>query len=192
MIRVLYLLAWLACVVYSTIPAFWFMIHPFAEYWRARRRNPYLILVPAWIGLWAVVAGITLPWRLTVLYHTQLLWIPAVALLAVGIWLYTQSGKNFSREQLGGFPEVRGHHEQRLITEGIRARVRHPVYLAHLCEMTAWSIGSGLAVSWGLTAFAMVTGAVMIWMEDRELEERFGSDYRGYRSRVPALFPKMF
>jgi protein-S-isoprenylcysteine O-methyltransferase Ste14 len=104
----------------------------------------------------------------------------------------TQAGKNFSGQQLGGIPEVRGHHEQSLITEGIRTRVRHPVYLAHLCEMVAWSIGSGLLVCWGLTALAVVTGAVMIRMEDRELETRFGEDYRKYRDRVPALFPGFF
>jgi len=192
MIRVLYLLAWLACVVYSTVPSFWFMIHPFAEHWRTRRHNPYLVLVTVWAGLWALVAWITFPWRLIAFYQARISWIPAATLLALGFWLYTQAAKKFSRGQLGGLPEVRGHHEQRLVTEGIRAHVRHPVYLAHLCEMLAWSIGSGLAVCWGLTAFAMVTGAVMIRMEDRELESRFGGDYREYRTRVPALFPRMF
>jgi protein-S-isoprenylcysteine O-methyltransferase Ste14 len=134
---------------------------------------------------------ITLPWREIALYHSLLPWIPAAVLFGIGIWLYSQSGKHFSPEQLGGIPEVRGHHEQRLVTSGIRARVRHPVYLAHLCEMTAWSIGSGLVVCWCLTALGVVTGALMIRMEDRELESRFGGDYREYRERVPALFPRL-
>ena len=73
---------------------------------------------------------------------------------------------------------------------GIRAWVRHPVYLAHLCEMLAWSIGTGLIVCYGLTLFAVVTGAVMIRMEDGELERRFGEEYRQYRARVPAVVPK--
>ena len=72
----------------------------------------------------------------------------------------------------------------------MRARVRHPVYLAHLCEMLAWSIGTGLLVCWLLTGFAIVTGAAMIRMEDAELEERFGEQFRDYRSRVPALLPR--
>src|ERR1019366_3126154 len=54
----LQLIAWLACVVYSTIPAFWFMIHPFAERWRARhlsyQRSPYMVLLPVWMVMWAV------------------------------------------------------------------------------------------------------------------------------------------
>ncbi len=30
-------IAWIACVIYSTIPAFWLLIHPRADYWRSRR-----------------------------------------------------------------------------------------------------------------------------------------------------------
>ena len=56
--------------------------------------------------------------------------------------------------------------------------------------MLAWSIGTGLIVCWLLTAFAIVTGAVMIRMEDDELEKRFGDEYRKYRSRVPAVLPR--
>jgi protein-S-isoprenylcysteine O-methyltransferase Ste14 len=179
--------------VYSTIPAFWFMIHPFAERWRAQRRSPYRVLLPGWLAMWVAMALITWPWRQVGLYRTDLGWIPAALLFACGLYLYSRSGKNFSAKQLGGLPEVHGRNrEQRLVTEGIRARVRHPVYLAHLCEMLAWSLGTGLAVCWGLTAFAMVTGAVMIRMEDSELEERFGEEHRSYRESVPAVLPRVF
>jgi hypothetical protein len=51
---------------------------------------------------------------------------------------------------------------------GIRSRVRHPIYLGHLCEMLAWSLGTGLAVCWLLTAWAIATGALMIRLEDAE------------------------
>jgi protein-S-isoprenylcysteine O-methyltransferase Ste14 len=70
--------------------------------------------------------------------------------------------------------------------------VRHPVYLAYLCEMFGLSLGTGLAVCWSLTAFAVLTGAVMIRMEDAELEKRFGDEYRAYRSSVPAVLPRLF
>ena len=183
---------WLACAVYSTIPPFWFMIHPFAARWRMRRRSPYRLLVPAWMAMWVVMALITSPWRHIVFYRADWPWIPAVVLFACGLYLYSQSGKNFSAKQLGGLPEVHSENrEQHLVTEGIRGRVRHPVYLAHLCEMLAWSLATGLAVCWGLTAFAMVTGAVMIRMEDAELEKRFGDAYRVYRSSVPAVVPRV-
>jgi len=37
----------------------------------------------------------------------------------------------------------------------------------------------------------LVTGAVMIRMEDRELEERFGAAYTAYRQSVPAVLPRV-
>jgi protein-S-isoprenylcysteine O-methyltransferase Ste14 len=77
------------------------------------------------------------------------------------------------------------------MTSGIRSRVRHPIYLGHLCEMLAWSLGTGLAVCWLLTALAIATGAVMIRMEDAELEKRFGQEYASYRQRVHAVLPKL-
>jgi protein-S-isoprenylcysteine O-methyltransferase Ste14 len=192
MMQWLSIVGWLACVVYSTIPCFWFLVHPRAEYWRSRRRSPYLVLLPAWAAMWVGMGLITARWRRIDLYASGWAWAPAVLLFGAGLWLYSQSSKNFSTRQLGGLPEVvSGHREQRLVMTGIRARVRHPVYLAHLCEMVAWSIGTGLAVCYGLTAFALVTGAVMIGMEDRELEARFGEEYRRYRARVPAVVPKL-
>ena len=183
---------WIACVIYSTIPAFWLLIHPRAEYWRSRRSSPYKILLPIWIAMWATVAAITAPWRGVVLYKNNWTLLPAAALLLAGLALYKLSHHHFTLAQLGGLPEVlRGRQQQQLATTGIRARVRHPVYLAHLCEMIAWSLGTGIAVCWALVAFAIVTGAVMIRMEDRELETRFGEDYRQYRSNVPSVLPKL-
>jgi hypothetical protein len=124
------------------------------------------------------------------LYSTGWTWIPAALLLAVGISLCSHAGAHFSLAQLGGLSEIRANHQDdRLVTTGIRARVRHPVYLAHLCELMAWSAGTRLVVCWLLTGFAIVTGAVMIRMEDKELEKRFGDEYRKYRSEVPAVLP---
>lgn len=192
MLRLLQTLGWLACVVYSTIPSFWLIIHPRVDYWRSRPRSPYRVLVPLWIAMWIVLALLTTAWRRIVLYDTPWAWTPAIALFATGLYLYSQSGKHFSRAQLGGVPEVLpGHREQRLVTTGIRAHVRHPVYLAHLCEMLAWSMGTGLVVCYALTAFAIVTGAIMITMEDAELEQRFGKEYVAYREQVPAVLPRL-
>jgi protein-S-isoprenylcysteine O-methyltransferase Ste14 len=185
-------LGWLACVVYSTIPLFWLMVHPRAHVWREREGSPFRVLVPAWIVMWIGVGALTGPWRGVALYSTPWTWIPAVLLFAAGVFIYSRSGAHFSWAQLGGLPEVRpNHRDDRLVTTGIRSRVRHPVYLAHLCEMLAWSTGTGLVVCWLLTAFAIATGAVMIQMEDAELERRFGAPFTKYRLSVGAVLPKM-
>jgi protein-S-isoprenylcysteine O-methyltransferase Ste14 len=192
MLTLLRTAGWIVCVVSSTIPAFWLLIHPRAELWRSRRQSPYWILLPAWIGMWALVAAITAPWRSVLLYENGWTWIPAGALSCAGLILYELSHREFSLNQLGGLPEIlRSQSRQRLVTTGIRARVRHPVYLGHLCEMLAWSLGTGLAVCWALTALAITTGAFMIRMEDEELENRFSEEYRQYRATVPAVLPRL-
>ncbi len=71
MLALLRTVGWIACVVYSTIPAFWLLIHPRAEFWRSRRRSPYRILLPIWIGMWVTVAAITAPWRGVLLYENR-------------------------------------------------------------------------------------------------------------------------
>jgi hypothetical protein len=126
------------------------------------------------------------------LYQSGWAWLPAALVFSLGISLYKMGGANFSLKQLQGQPELRGHNEeQRLVTNGIRARVRHPIYLAHLCEMLAWSIGTGLLVCYSLTGLAIVTGAFMIRAEDAELEQRFGDEFRRYKNAVPSVIPAL-
>ena len=119
----LQLIGWLACVVYSTIPAFWLMIHPFAERWRARRRSRLpAVLLPAWMAMWVVVALATRPWRASCSIERTGLGFAAALLFACGLYLYSQVRARISaRKQLGGLPEVHGRNrEQRLVTDGIR------------------------------------------------------------------------
>ena len=192
MIRWLDLCGWIACLIYSTIPGFWLLIHPHVDYWRSRKRSPYLILLPLWMAMWIVLGVLTSRWRHAVLYTNVWTWIPAIVVFSTGLWIYSQSGKHFSSAQLSGLPEILpDSRQQRLVTSGIRSRVRHPVYLAHLCQMLAWSVGTGLTVCYALTAFALITGAVMIRTEDEELEQRFGEAYRAYREKVPAVLPRI-
>jgi hypothetical protein len=155
-------IGWIACLVYATIPSFWLVIHPRAHYWRSRSHSPYRVLLPVWIAMWMVLGLGTARWRHATLYSSLWMWIPALALFLAGFSIYFQAGKNFSGKQLG-----------------------------HLCEMLAWSTGTGLTVLFALTAFAVLTGIVMIRFEDKELRTRFGDEYAVYRGRVPAVLPRI-
>jgi len=182
---------WLLAIVLSTVPAFWLLVHPRAEYWRNRRGARFRILGLLWVAMWAAVAAVTWPWQHVLFYDNVFSWLLAAPFFAAGIYLYYRGRVSFSFAQLIGRPEVHGDRfEQRLVTTGIRARVRHPVYLGHLCELIGWSLGTGLAVIYILTGFAILTGAIMIRMEDDELERRFGEPYRQYRISTPALIPR--
>jgi protein-S-isoprenylcysteine O-methyltransferase Ste14 len=189
-VRILLALAWLVGTVYATVPIFWLAIHPFTGLWQRQQRSPFRFLLPFWALIIAGVLLATYPWFLQQLYRTWLGVIPAIALAAIAISIYRAVSKDFRRQQLSGEAELQpAKHEQRLVRTGIHARIRHPVYLGHLLMLAAWTIGSGLLVLYALTVVAIVTGAIMIRLEERELAWRFGDDYRDYQSRVPAILP---
>jgi protein-S-isoprenylcysteine O-methyltransferase Ste14 len=186
---------WIPCCIYGSVPAFWLIVHPYADLWRQRHRKGkpvYQFLVPLWMAMWVVLYVATWPLRHVFFYPAGWSWIPGLALLAVGTVLYTSAHAGFSFRQLVGFQELRpDQHASELAIAGVRQRVRHPVYLAHLCEMIGFAIGSGRATCWALTAFALATGWIMIRSEESELIARFGQSYREYQQRVPALIPRL-
>jgi protein-S-isoprenylcysteine O-methyltransferase Ste14 len=177
--------------VYATIPLFWLTVHPLIARWRTSGRRAYFALLPLWFiySLTAFVIG--WQYRHVHLYVSWMAWVPAVLFLLMGFGLYQAAGQGFSRSKIIGLAELEPDtHAQELVTTGIRTKVRHPLYLAHFCELFGWMLGTGSLAVAGLLAFAIVTGAIMIRREDAELELRFGEAFRQYRSRVPAFLPR--
>jgi protein-S-isoprenylcysteine O-methyltransferase Ste14 len=181
-------IAWLIAIVYATIPAYWMAVHPFARFWRARRGKvmPFLGLI--WLALWIAAGFVTAPYRHQRLWP-EWSWLGWLLLFGIGLSLYRRLG-HFDRAKLLGQAEVRPQeHEQRLVTTGLHGRVRHPIYLAHWLMLTAWTVGAGTVALVALWCFAVLTGVFLIVYEDRELEARFGEEYRVYKQRVPAVIP---
>jgi len=79
--------------------------------------------------------------------------------------------------------------EDRLITDGIYAYVRHPQYLGFLL------LTLGMLVQWVtfLTALMWPILAVLYYRlakeEEKELEKKFGKEYLEYKRKVPMFIP---
>jgi protein-S-isoprenylcysteine O-methyltransferase Ste14 len=185
----LLLIPWMAAVIYSSVPLFWFPIHPFAARWRRMKRSPYRALLPLWAVLIAAIASLTWPWHRVQIYSTFWGWVPAAFFFGAGFKTYARVFSEFGGHKLSGEVELRpGEHDQQLVTTGLHASMRHPIYFAHLCNMAGWSLASGLTINFVLLAVsALITFPLMIAMEERELEKRFGQSFREYRNRVPAI-----
>ena len=180
---------WAVSVLYTSIPLFWFAIHPFADRWRKMRRSPYRLLLPLWVVIILGLGWITWPWRLLRFYSTPWTWIPAAFLLWYGLKTYAAIQAEFGGHKLSGEAELRPkEHVQGLVTTGLHARMRHPIYAAHLVNLAGFAVGSGLVVCFALLAInALITFPFMIWMEESELETRFGQSFREYKARVPLI-----
>jgi protein-S-isoprenylcysteine O-methyltransferase Ste14 len=185
----LLLVPWLVAVVYTSIPLFWFVIHPFAGKWREMRRSPYRALLPLWAAMIFAIAWATWPWHEVRFYSTPWIWVPALGLIVAGAAAYLKAFSQFGGHKFSGEAELRPkEHAQELVTTGLHSRMRHPIYFAHLCNLAGWTLGSGLAVNFALLALDLViTFPLMIWMEEREMDRRFGQRFRKYRARVPLL-----
>jgi protein-S-isoprenylcysteine O-methyltransferase Ste14 len=108
----------------------------------------------------------------------------------VWLWLFYRShadlGTNWSATL-----ELRDEHQ--LITTGVYARVRHPMYTAIFCHAFAqlfllsnWLAGPAMLVGFGLM-FALRAGT-----EEAMMRERFGVEYADYARRTKWLIPGLW
>lgn len=185
----LLLVPWIVAVVYSSIPPFWFVIHPFAARWRRMKRSPYRALLPLWAAMILAIAWITWPWHQLQIYDVPWMWIPGALILLCGLATYRKVFTEFGSHKFSGEAELRpDEHAQNLVSSGLHGRMRHPIYSAHLCNLAGWAVGSGLVVCFVLVGVnLLLTFPLMIWMEERELERRFGQSFRDYKARVGLL-----
>jgi protein-S-isoprenylcysteine O-methyltransferase Ste14 len=182
-------IAWLFCGVYATIPAYWLMVHPFAAYWRTAQYKLKL-LAPIWILMWCLAWAASYPWRNLALYTYAGTWVAAPLLWSVSIFMYVNGGRELSLMRLIGRDELEPETRPKLlVTFGVHRLVRHPLYLGHFCTMLGFALGAGTAACFALFAFAVITGAVMIRFEERELHARFGQAWVEYCNQTPAIFP---
>lgn len=105
-------------------------------------------------------------------------------LLAAAVVLLLASQWAFFRGQTTVNP-VNPSAARRLLTGGVFALSRNPVYLAMLLTLVAlaWRQGQGTGLLAAAVFFLWIT-RWQILPEERALLERFGDDYRAYRARV--------
>jgi protein-S-isoprenylcysteine O-methyltransferase Ste14 len=183
-------LAWIVAMIYAAVPAFWFLVHPLVGFWRRQKRSPYWVLVPAQLATIVLGLFLTWPWHSELVYDTPYAWIAALPFIGTAMFIFRHLRPQFTNQQMVGRNELApDRFEQRLVTTGPHGRVRHPIYLAHFLMLCAWTVGSGLLVCYAMVGFSLVAGTIMITLEERELERRFGDQWREYKRRVPAFLP---
>jgi protein-S-isoprenylcysteine O-methyltransferase Ste14 len=91
---------------------------------------------------------------------------------------------------VGGVTVMRAYNRDQLVTSGVFALVRHPVYAAWITL-----VFPGLALlnrSWPMFITPLIAYAIfrrLIHREDEYLEQRFGPAYVNYRRRVNEVIP---
>jgi protein-S-isoprenylcysteine O-methyltransferase Ste14 len=136
-----------------------------------KRYSPLLVAGPLAFAMWVQVA---------IVNHGQ--WSVR---LVVGLVLIVPSFVlwGLARHQLGDSFTSRAEARQ-LVTHGLYARIRHPIYLFAEC------MAIGIIIFLGLPMLFLVWVPAVIWQitrarrENRVLEDAFGDAYRRYRDQT--------
>jgi protein-S-isoprenylcysteine O-methyltransferase Ste14 len=170
----------------------WFVIHPFAAFWR--RVGP----LPTYTAVCVVAAGIgatlfavrgTL---LSIHFGVRLPLVAVAALLfVVSMYFGAKRKKDLRHSTMLGLPEVsRGNQTAGLVTGGIYARIRHPRYLEAGFGLAAVAFFTNYLAAYVLAAVYVPMVYAIVVLEERELSDRFGRDYAEYCRRVPRFIPR--
>jgi protein-S-isoprenylcysteine O-methyltransferase Ste14 len=188
------LLAIMAIMFWPVIPLFWIPVHFSTTFFKRLGFFTYLIPLVTWVPIAYLIyinkafllqAKITLPIALNIL---------GTLFLVAGSLLHIWTAKLLGLWGIIGVPEISTRIKENLVTGGPFSIVRHPTYSAHTL------IFSGVFLITGVVSVGVVTlldffivNAVIIPLEEKELEKRFGEEYRLYKKKVSSrVFPWIF
>jgi len=182
-------------ILMSLAPAvlLWFLIHPFGAAWRRLGTwASYSILMGFTALSMAGVFVMRKPLLATDWGTNYLTLALGLVAMALGTLIALKRKRHLTFSILSGLPQISAKvYPGKLLTEGIYGRIRHPRYV----EVVLWVLGYALVANYpSLYAAALLTPPsllLIVFLEERELEERFGEDWRAYKARVPRFVPKI-
>ena len=157
---------------------------------RKSRLDSFLIGL-AGVGMMVPLAYLPTDW-LDFADYSQPAWVGwgGAAAFAAALWLLWKShadlGENWS-------PLVQVSKKHTLVTSGVYARIRHPMYAAHWL----WAIAQAMLLpnwiaGWSMLVFFTPLYFVRVTMEERFLLDRFGDEYRSYMKRTGRSVPRFW
>lgn len=193
--HVRYLLGVLAFIVYAPGLLFWFVIHPCARWWRKfGPPRTYLIVFSMLAALGVLIFRVRRPllgrdlgtnWTLIglgVLFYGMLAWLGSK---------YARHTSHLSLAMRMGVPELScAEGRQALVRDGIYRVVRHPVYLTAAVAGIAFALVVNYLGVYILFVSAFPLLYLITVLEEHELIDRFGEEYRRYQREVPRLIPR--
>jgi protein-S-isoprenylcysteine O-methyltransferase Ste14 len=82
--------------------------------------------------------------------------------------------------------------EQHLVTKGLYRHIRHPLYLGEIIRNLGFTIIMASAYGFTLVVLGSVFLLFRIHTEERMMLEKFGDEYRKYKSHTWRLIPNVY
>jgi protein-S-isoprenylcysteine O-methyltransferase Ste14 len=181
-------------LVISIPPALiaWFYIHPLVSFWRKVGTKTTITLMMAQIfgGMWALWF-VRQPLVGRDFGTHMVLVILAAWLLLATMALALARRKHLTMRILSGVPELQADGKGgKLLSEGVYSRIRHPRYIEVILGTFAYAVFSNYLGAYIIALLTIPAVHAIVLLEERELIDRFGDEYREYAARIPRYIPK--
>ena len=186
--EIVYLAGWIACFAIR-----W----PHQRRWKAHRfrddradGTEKLLLAAMLLTMMVLpLIAILTPWLAFADYRLPRgLGLAGVPLFGVAVWLFWRSHHDLAANWSPTL-QIREQHE--LVTHGIYARIRHPMYAA----IWLWAIAQVLLLQNAIAGPPVLLAFAAMYAsrsrtEEAMMAETFGDAWRTYAARVPRLVPR--
>ena len=184
-----YILGIVIIVIMPVVITFWVVIHGGSKVWR--KRSPEMAYSVA--GFFIVIAIL-----LAISFRSELIGRDLgfnLLFFIVGALIYISSfvlwrpvKRHLDFKTFAGVPEITNTRIE-LIQDGPFSIVRHPRYLMVAIGVAGWCLMSHYAGVYLVGILSIVGLFLVVRLEEKDLVERFGDDYRTYQKRVPQMVP---
>lgn len=115
-------------------------------------------------------------------------WIPGGGLLLLGAWTGMRGSRDLGAQRT---PLPRPKDDGQLVTTGIYAHVRHPLYLSVIALGFAWALLWRSAPALAMAVLQVPFFDLKARCEERWLRKQF-PDYDAYARRVKRFIPRLY
>jgi protein-S-isoprenylcysteine O-methyltransferase Ste14 len=171
------------------VPIYWFILHPFTNFWRRNIRAAFWFA-----GLFAWIGGAIFVTTFRHQFLAENILSPFAALIAAPLIaadfvLLVYSGKHLGAKKLVGHAELAGKSE--LTITGLYKYVRHPRYAGMISAIIGACMLAQTKFAWIVSAIWLVCVFLSIFLEEREMRRRFGAAYESYSRATPRFLPRL-
>jgi len=182
--------ALITIIIWPVVPLFWIPVHGLSKIFKKLGLLTYIMPLTTWLPLAYFIYSqrdFLLQFKTG---FPMTINIIGIVLLITGTLLHIWTGKLLGFWGLLGLPEISAKVRSGLVTEGAFSVIRHPTYLAHtLMFIGIFLMTEVIAVGIVTLVDFVLVNVIIIPLEDRELLDRFGEEYKDYKKKVPGFFP---
>jgi len=186
------LAALILITLWPVIPLWWIPVHGA----NSLVRKIGIFIYPIVFCLWATCAyliyvsrGFLLVFRIDFFIPVR---VAGILFSCAGIFLQLWTLHVLSTRVITGVPELIDSVKANLVKRGPFSWVRHPTYVSHTFLFIGIFLATGV-IATGFVALLdfIIVALVIIPMEEKELLQRFGEEYRVYMTQTPRFIPRL-